>query len=88
MLEKIGNLTRNGQYRIVCKTAMKPLIQHTCSVEDFVYDLPVEESTGDIVDVFVCEDVVKVVNVKRCILSVWEYNTGHVVSDDLKGEEQ
>ncbi len=86
MLEKIGNITQNGRYRIVCKTAMKSLIQHTCSVEDFVYNLPVEESTGDIVDIFIHEDVVKVVNTKRCLLSVWEHNTGHVVSDDLKGE--
>lgn len=88
MLEKLGNITQSGRYRIVCKTAMKPIIQYTCSVEDFVYDLPVEESAGDIVDIFVGTSNVKVVNIKRCLLSVWEHNTGHVVSDDLKGEGQ
>lgn len=79
MLSRVGSLNKNGRYRIICKTAVQPSVQQTCSVDDFITNTLVDECVGDILDVFVFEDCVKTINSQRKLFSVWSGDNGHVV---------
>lgn len=80
MLERIGNLTKDGKYEIINLTSMPPVSRCTFNLGDFINEEIQRDCVEDIIDVYVSPGrTTKVVNLERFTQTAWAKNCGHVV---------